>query len=832
MSVKHILVSSLRSGPWIAFLLAAPATGQWSQPTPVTSPSARAHLRLAHDARRDRIVLYGGATQANGAPATYLADTWEYDGSNWSLRNASSPPGARRDFGLVYDARRGRVVLFGGRLAAGLSDDTWEYDGTTWSAPTLGTKPPARADSQLAYDATRGRVVLFGGGGAGGPLADTWEYDGTAWSQRSPASSPAARSIVDLTYDPLRRVTVLYGGQLAGGSASNETWEWNGTTWSQRVGTSAGARYRTAMAALPDGDVFLFGGHNGLVHQAAGSLWGANAWRASPFVDLPTPRTAHHLVFMASRNRVVMFGGFENGSVVLDQTWEYRPAVPSYQTDGYAAGTAPSCVAAGDVDGDLDVDLIAANQGSNDITLRRNGGTGDFTSAATLALPPGSLGVSALALADLDGDLARDDAAVVCTDAHRVVLLDNVGGAPSATVIDLSPTLRRPVHVAAGPLDAGAIADVVVALEGEFLAGGNGVAVSFDRSASLVTLAGGNAMRAVKVCLADLDAQNGLDLVVLGRRTVDGDDEVQLFRNTGSGTGAARLAFAGALTLTGSRIGNGLCCDDLDGDGRPEIVVARGTLFPAEMQVQVLRHTGGGALDVGDYTPCQPQRVNASFVSDIACLDVRSDSLAGFIARRDLAVTDAAGDTVAILHAFDGATFQGRTDLPTNHVAPFAAAVADFDRDGTDDLAVASRGSAQILVTRCDPPPVLQTFGNGCPGTGGRVPQVSAVGHAGVGGAFGVGLANARIVTPAMLFLAFAQATAPLGAGCTAYVGSPVTTFLLFTDVTGFSLFGIAVPGNATLVGLDVFCQWVVFDPAGALSGLALSDALRVQIGD
>ena len=71
--------------------------------------------------------------------------------------------------------------------------DTWAFDGATW---TLLTKdgPPARAMGYLAYDAKRDRIVLFGGrnGWPDGDLGDTWEFDGTRWQQWHDASASSA----------------------------------------------------------------------------------------------------------------------------------------------------------------------------------------------------------------------------------------------------------------------------------------------------------------------------------------------------------------------------------------------------------------------------------------------------------------------------------------------------------------------------------------------------------------------------------------------------------------------------------------------------------------
>jgi len=43
-------------------------------------------------------------------------------------------PGPRGGFGMAYDSARGKTVLYGGGVDAGIPTDrdTWEWDGTNW----------------------------------------------------------------------------------------------------------------------------------------------------------------------------------------------------------------------------------------------------------------------------------------------------------------------------------------------------------------------------------------------------------------------------------------------------------------------------------------------------------------------------------------------------------------------------------------------------------------------------------------------------------------------------------------------------------------------------
>ncbi|MBK8979788.1 MAG: SUMF1/EgtB/PvdO family nonheme iron enzyme [Planctomycetes bacterium] len=115
------------------------------------------------------------------------------DGTAWRRRSSETRgPSARGNIALTGGLGRGRFVLFGGGVwtpdSLGAFSDTWEWDGAKWVTRASHTVPPARYCSALVYDAARGRAVMFGGYRWTGPVAglerdfplrelfdDTWE---------------------------------------------------------------------------------------------------------------------------------------------------------------------------------------------------------------------------------------------------------------------------------------------------------------------------------------------------------------------------------------------------------------------------------------------------------------------------------------------------------------------------------------------------------------------------------------------------------------------------------------------------------------------------------
>jgi hypothetical protein len=145
---------------------------------------------MAYDSARGVTVLFGGSSGGD--------ETWEWDGTTWTLR-ATTGPSARASHAMVYDSARGVTVLFGGSTGAG---DTWEWDGTTWTQQAV-SGPPSRALHAMAYDSVRRKTVLFGGLAPGGnyPLSDQWEWDGDqrAWSNNYGSGWPGTLGVPSFT---------------------------------------------------------------------------------------------------------------------------------------------------------------------------------------------------------------------------------------------------------------------------------------------------------------------------------------------------------------------------------------------------------------------------------------------------------------------------------------------------------------------------------------------------------------------------------------------------------------------------------------------------------
>jgi hypothetical protein len=274
----------------------------------------------AHEEGEEKVELLGGERDRLPAPE--------------DRARARVGPSARCDNAMAYDSIRQRVVSFGGYNGVYLGD-TWEWDGVSWmSGPVTG--PGLRADSFMPFDSARGVMVLFGGQAANGSIrGDTWEFNGIDWTQPA-TTGPPARWIQRMAYDSVRGVTVMFGGRSPSGLLS-DTWEWNGTTWTQIVVQGPQARYGHAMAYDSDRQVVvLFGGQNGFPfgQGVLGDTWeyDGSSWTQVPITG-PSSRTFVKMVYDPSRQRMVLFGGY-NGTTTVNDTWELVTTTTGIGSDG------------------------------------------------------------------------------------------------------------------------------------------------------------------------------------------------------------------------------------------------------------------------------------------------------------------------------------------------------------------------------------------------------------------------------------------------------------------------------------------------------------------
>ena len=255
----RLLVFGGSSGPVLSDTWALPLSSPGSAWIPLTSTRRKGHTAVLDTARR-RMVVFGGEN------STQLSDVWEMGlgaGSTWSRLNpAGTPPSPRALHAAVYDDRRDRMMVFGGRGGPAVND-LWEltFSGSLeWRRiDTIGTPPAPRFDHVVVFDPSRYRILVFGGMDAGGAFNDAWSLSlaGTpTWTEISTSGNrPSARGGAQGIYDSVRDRIIVFGGYTQNFTPLGDTWQLTlgGTpTWSALTPSGTAPLPRFAGATVYD----------------------------------------------------------------------------------------------------------------------------------------------------------------------------------------------------------------------------------------------------------------------------------------------------------------------------------------------------------------------------------------------------------------------------------------------------------------------------------------------------------------------------------------------------------------------------------------------------
>jgi hypothetical protein len=337
---------------WALSLAGSPA---WSELTPAgTPPTGRFWHTAIYDPVHDRMVVFGGVGGGGG-----LNDVWALSlaGSPaWSELSPAGPPqSARYLHTAIYDPVRDRMVVFGGDHS-GDPNDVWALTlsgSPAWSELTpVGTPPTGRYGHTAIYDPVRDRMVVFGGGGN-----DVWALSlagSPVWSELAPVGSlPAERARHTAIYDPVRDRMVVYGGELPHRSdwpLLNDVWALSlagSAAWSElgsAEGPPTGRWGHTAIYDPVRDRMVVFGGFDDS-GGPRGDAWALSLAGSPAWSRLGTPqfgRFGHTAIYDPLRDRMIVFGGHCSGGSDRNDVWALSLSDNPTWSELVPAGTVPS----------------------------------------------------------------------------------------------------------------------------------------------------------------------------------------------------------------------------------------------------------------------------------------------------------------------------------------------------------------------------------------------------------------------------------------------------------------------------------------------------------
>ena len=357
-----------------------------------------------------------------------------------------------------------------------------------------------------------------------------------------------------------------------------------------------------------------------------------------------------------------------------------------------AVGRNPQDVAAGDFNGDGNVDLAVLN--SNDQTISILLGNGDGTFKVSRTTYSTGSGPVALITGDFDGDGNLDLAALNSTDQTVTVRLGNgdgtFGGRNTYSLPGVLLTLTTPTALTMGDFNGDGIPDLAVAESATTLGFipanglvdvmlGDGTGAFPAGSVSQISV--GKAPSAVVA--GDFNGDGNLDFAVSNQS----DNTISVMKGNGSGTTFTN--FSGSPFGTGGGTSPAaIALADFNGDGQPDLAVAES----GQNRVDIFKGNGDGSFTL---------LANATSTGNKPVSIVAGDFNAD--GKVDFAVTNQSDNTTTImLGTGTGTVFTAATASPfttgTGTTSPVAIAAADFNGDGTADLAVANSNKNNIGI--------------------------------------------------------------------------------------------------------------------------------------
>lgn len=304
------------------------------------------------------------------------------------------------------------------------------------------------------------------------------------------------------------------------------------------------------------------------------------------------------------------------------------------------------------------------------------------------------------AVGDLDQD-GKPDLAVVNRGAHTISVYRNksapggIGVSSFAEKMDLA-TAAHPHTIAVGDLNGDSKLDLAVA-------GGGKVAIfrnnsipdgftenSFVPKVEFETEVSPSTNPAF-VVISDLNGDGKPELIVVNNLPVAGPSTVSIFQNVGSGGALDENSFAPRVDLTAGSNSFALTVVDLDGDAKPDLAVSNSS----GNTISVFRNLSTtGALHADSFA--EPVDITTGHGPGHTAGDLDRDG------RPELIAVNHEDGTLSVLHntsASGSIAFSERIDFDAG-LNPYRVALADLNGDGRLDIVTANTGGDSLSVFR------------------------------------------------------------------------------------------------------------------------------------
>lgn len=297
-----------------------------------SGPSARRYAAVVWDADRGRAVLYGGGDRPTSG-TTRSNETWLWS-AGWTAGPAGPFPTGLWSHAIASNGR-GTMLLFGGETTDSECQSPTDcqycaaWTGDAWAACPAGALPSGRSNLGMATGPDGTIIIACGVAGQGAP---SWRWSEAGWTQLVGGPS----NVIDpgAAFDPIANKAVVSGGFAA------DTWRWDGTSWvasprrTERIASSMvydpARRRMVVVAGQKSGGIFA---QDVLEWDGTGDYLPITTAGTRP-----PPRYGQVAFYDPLAHAVVVFGGttFTTMQQTLGDTWllRWESATPDDACDG------------------------------------------------------------------------------------------------------------------------------------------------------------------------------------------------------------------------------------------------------------------------------------------------------------------------------------------------------------------------------------------------------------------------------------------------------------------------------------------------------------------